>query len=85
MPSSLLPAIDTLLERVPVVLASRVPQGRVLSRTYGFPGSEIDLLKRGVLSAGNLSALKARLLLSVLVNQGWDKKEVESEFIAYVG
>lgn len=84
VPSACVPAIERLLTRMPVVLASRVPQGSVLTHTYGFPGSEVDLLDRGVVSAGSLSALKARALLTVIVNQGRDRMGVEDEFRTYV-
>lgn len=54
----------------PVVLGSRCAAGQVLSGTYGGPGSETKLLASGVLSAGTLPALKARLRLLFGVSAG---------------
>lgn len=69
-PAPWLPAIDAAVARVPVVFASRTRGGRVLSRTYGQPGAEIDLIARGLVGAGDLDALKARLLLALLIMAG---------------
>lgn len=54
---------------VPVVVATSAERGGTLSRTYGFAGSEMDLLDRGVLLAGDLSARKARLLVWAFLAQ----------------
>ena len=54
----------------PVVLASRCVDGQVLQHTYGGLGSETQLLSAGLCSAGNLSAVKARLRLSFGLSAG---------------
>lgn len=55
--------IGELAKAIPVMYSSRVSSGELLSRSYGFPGSESDLLARGCLSSGFLDPPKARLLL----------------------
>jgi L-asparaginase len=83
VPSVMVQKIVALLEHMPVILSVRVPAGPVFSRTYGFPGSETDILGRGVLSAGWLGGLKARLLLSLLLGAFDDRREVQRTFLEY--
>ena len=64
------PIVGDLAAKIPVVLASRAMTGHVFTRTYGYPGSEIDLIQRGVVPAGYLSGLKARLLLGLVMRRG---------------
>jgi L-asparaginase len=85
VPAIVAPLVSDLVPVMPVVLASRVHTGPVFSKTYGFPGSETDLLQRGVLSAGRLSPLKARLLLSLLLRQTAERAQLEKLFRYYAG
>jgi len=72
--------LTALVERVPVVLASRTGGGSVLEGTYGFAGSEQDLRERGLISAGFLDPLKARLLLRALLGTGVNSTAVRAAF-----
>jgi L-asparaginase len=63
VPGALAEPLGALAEELPVVLASRVGAGRVLSGTYRAPGSEADLLRRGLVWSGFLGAAKSRVLL----------------------
>ncbi len=83
VPSLMVPLIADLVASMPVVLASRVDAGPTFSKTYGFPGSEIDLISRGVISAGSLSGLKARLLLLLLLRSGADRIAIKETFASF--
>lgn len=65
VPADAAPLLEDLARRMPVALASRCMTGPVFTGTYGYPGGEIDLITRGLVTAGLLSGLKARLLLSL--------------------
>jgi L-asparaginase len=74
--------IDHLVEQMPVVLASRTGSGEVLRRSYQYAGSEIDLLARGVIPAGALDGLKARVLLSLCLAEDRTGANVANAFQA---
>jgi L-asparaginase len=80
VPAGLASILGALAEQMPVVLASRVDTGPSFTGTYAFPGSEIDLLKRGLISAGSLSGLKARLLLALLLRSGRTLPQIREAF-----
>jgi L-asparaginase len=82
VPPTALGAITALAATMPVVLTSRVRAGFIFRDTYGFAGSERDLIARGVIPAGHLTPSKARLLLSLLLSAGSGVEEVRSAFEA---
>lgn len=78
VPAALAPMVGDLVPAMPVLLSSRVAAGPSFTRTYGYPGSEIDLLGRGALSAGALGGLKARILLMLLLRSGLDRPALDA-------
>jgi L-asparaginase len=79
-PAACLDALTALAARMPVVLASRTGSGPVLTKTYGFPGSESDLLRRGLIAAGWQDPVKARVLLHLLLMTGATPEAIARRF-----
>ncbi|TDE40348.1 asparaginase [Antarcticimicrobium sediminis] len=67
---------------LPVVVASRCHDGRTRA-VYGSDSGGVTLVENGALLAGDLSAVKARLLLSVLVGKGLSKGGLAVAFELY--
>ncbi|GAB2490839.1 asparaginase [Comamonas humi] len=67
-------------KNVPVVIATRVPNGRTMP-VYGFPGGGKTTFDAGAVMAGDLNPQKARLLLMLLLHQGkHSKAELQAAF-----
>jgi L-asparaginase len=80
LPSATVEPLQRLAQAMPVVLSSRTGSGELLRTTYGFPGSEKDLLARGLIPAGALDGLKSRVLLTLLLMTGADRMQIEQAF-----
>ncbi|MEV6533652.1 asparaginase [Streptomyces sp. NPDC051639] len=80
VPVACVSVLSDLAKRMPVVLATRTGSGPVLQRTYGFPGSESDLLERGLISGSTLDPVKARVLLQLLLMAGADTNQIIHAF-----
>jgi L-asparaginase len=76
----MVPLIESLAAQMPVVLASRTGSGEVLSRTYRYPGSEIELLELGLVRSGALDGLKSRVLLSLCLAAGLTRDRIAEIF-----
>lgn len=72
--------IARALPDVPMVVASRTGAGPTFRGTYGFRGSESDLIAMGVTMAGWLDPRKSRILLHTLLATGASRETIEAEF-----
>jgi len=82
VPSVVVEPLARLARAMPVVLTSRTGAGELLRSTYGFPGSETDLLRRGLIHGGMLDGLKARVLLAVMLTGGAELEAIVEAFEA---
>lgn len=67
----------------PVIVASRTYSGSTASNTYGFCGSEVDLINNNVQLAKWLNPRQTRLLLWSLLASGKTALDIKSFFNAY--
>lgn len=82
VPPECLPLLEKLVARMPIVFTSRVGRGEVGRATYGYAGSEGDLLARGLIPGGSLDVFKARVLLSFALASG-EPARVAGVFASY--
>ncbi|MGE8066555.1 asparaginase [Pseudomonas sp. NPDC089569] len=59
--------IERIAQKIPVIIATRTGSGSTARTTYGFSGSEMDLIHKGASMAGFLCPRKARILLWLLI------------------
>jgi L-asparaginase len=78
--SSMADVVEKAAASMPVVLATRTGAGSTHRNTYGFDGSESDLISRGAIPAGWLDARKARVLLTCLLAAGSAESDIRAEF-----
>jgi L-asparaginase len=80
VPPAMLEGIDyALSKKIPVIICSRCPSGRVLD-TYGYIGGGKDLTKRGCILAPNLNGQKARIKLMIALSVTNDFSEIKQLF-----
>ena len=82
VPRALVEPLAKLVPAMPVVLTSRTGAGELLRQTYGFSGSETDLLSRGLIPGGMLDGPKARILLALLLSAGARQATIVGAFEA---
>ncbi|MBR7827786.1 hypothetical protein KDK95_15815 [Actinospica sp. MGRD01-02] len=80
VPGGYVDELEKLASRIPVVLATRTGRGPVLRRTYGFRGSESDPISRGVIPAGTLTPIKAKVLLHTALAIGTSSADIRALF-----
>ena len=83
VPATMVPVVAEQAARIPVILSTRTGAGPVLRHTYGYPGSERDLLDRGLIQSGFLDPAKARVLLTLLLATGADRERITDALDLY--
>lgn len=78
-----IPAADAVeeltREGLIVAMVTRTGSGSTTEHTYGYPGSEEDLIARGIIPGGFLNARRLRILLHVLLSSGMTHEQIRDE------
>jgi L-asparaginase len=75
-------AVSDVIGECIVVFSTRTGAGSTFASTYGFTGSESDLIHRGAIPAGHLDSRHARVLLWLLLANGFSAARIRDEFAA---
>lgn len=67
-------------KKIPIIIASRTYNGSTTRKTYGYKGSETDMIASGALMSGYLSAVKARLLLWAFLAHGYSLEQIRTHW-----
>lgn len=80
-PTELVDSLEEIAKEMPVILSTRIGVGDTLTSTYtGYPGSEISLLSKGLISAGFLDGRRSRILLTLLLMSDCNLEEIKDAF-----
>lgn len=79
VPPAAFPAIERAAAKIPVVITSRCPRGRVLD-TYAYAGAGKPLKRAGAILGGMLPSHKVRLKLMLLLGAGRSLEEIRASF-----
>ncbi len=85
VPPEMVDRLEEAASNIPVIFCSRSPGGQVCQQTYGYMGSEMDLLNRGLISGGWLSPLKARIITMLILAKGLGSNEISAALRKYDG
>ena len=85
VPPEVVDRLKEAIQHIPVVFCSRNSGGQVCKQTYGYPGGEIDLLQRGLISSGWLSPLKAKVITNLALAHGFGSEGISMLFQHYDG
>jgi L-asparaginase len=81
LPPRALAALRECAEGLPVVFVVRPERGHLLRETYGYEGSERDVLATGVIEAAGLSGPAARMLLLAGLGAGLHGDDLRAVFV----
>ncbi len=80
-PTELVSSLEEIAKQIPVILSTRIGVGDALTSTYtGYPGSEMSLLEKGLISAGFLDGRRSRILLTLLLMSDCSIDEIKNAF-----
>jgi len=80
VPAAYVDELQRLASNIPVILTTRTGRGPVLRQTYGFRGSESDLISRGLIPGGTLTPVKAKVLLHTALALGATSADIRKVF-----